>query len=267
LTRFYPLPTAIPHLPAGMLALCGIALALLICAVRLCYFTDYGSALPVWDQWDGEGWNLYRPLLLGTFDFHTLIEPHNEHRIAIPRLIAAGLFQANREQWDAIPLVVVNALIAGMTYAGFALYLLRRFAAPVGLVLAVLTALCALLAHGWENFLHGFQTPFFTLLAATLAGIVWTSTARVRWHQPLVCALSSTVAVFSLGSGLLLPPVLGFVLLLRWRDEDGASRRWLAVTLALLAALTLIAFGQRAPLPLPSVSFEKLLSAAAVLLS
>lgn len=35
----------------------------------------------------------------------------------------------------------------------------------------MLTALCALLAHGWEKLLHGFQTPSFTLLAAALAGI------------------------------------------------------------------------------------------------
>lgn len=256
-----------PRSPVGALVLCGIAMIVLIFAARLCYFAEFGSALPFWDQWDGEGWSLYRPMMLGTFDLQTLFEPHNEHRIVISRLVAAALFLANGEQWDVVPLILANGLLAGAIYTGFALYLLRKAAPPIGLPLAVLTLVSAVLCHGWENFLQGFQTAFFALLAATLAGIVWAAGARMRWHQPLVCGLLALVAVFSLGSGLLVAPLFGFVLLLRWRDQDSAGRRWLISTVALLAAVTLLALYMRvrtAPLPFP---LSAKLDAIAVLLS
>lgn len=256
-----------PRAPLGMFLLCGIAMIVLILAVRLCYFAEFGSALPFWDQWDGEGWSLYRPMMLGTLDLQKLFEPHNEHRIVTSRLVAAGLFLANREQWDVVPLIIVNGLLAGAIYTGFALYLLRKAAPPIGLPLAVLTILGGVLGHGWENFLQGFQTAFFVLLAATLSGIVWAASARMRWHQPLVCGLLAFVAVVSLGSGLLLAPVLGFMLLLRWRDQDSTGRRWLIATLILLAAVTMLAFHFRVRTSPASVPLTTMLDAAAVLLS
>src|SRR6266576_6839573 len=55
--------------------------SLLLFGIKLWLINFYGNATPVWDQWDAEAKNLYKPFLDGTLSWHQLFAAHNEHRV------------------------------------------------------------------------------------------------------------------------------------------------------------------------------------------
>src|SRR5437016_3472021 len=83
---------------------------LVIVGARLCLVADYGSSLPMYDQWDGEGATLFKPWRDGTLRLVDFVAPHNEHRMLPSKLLALGLLRLNG-QWDARLQMTVNAIL------------------------------------------------------------------------------------------------------------------------------------------------------------
>ena len=101
------------------------ALALMIFGARLWLIANYGSPLPILDQWDGEAAMLFKPFLEGTLRFADLFAPHNEHRIVLSRLLALALLRLNG-QWDSLVEMTINAAICAVAH-----FVGHRFASPV----------------------------------------------------------------------------------------------------------------------------------------
>src|SRR5580700_6563800 len=78
-----------------------IALASGVLGGKFLVIDRYGSDLPFWDQWDGEGDFLIHRFAENRLTFHQLFAGHNEHRIFFTRILVLGLYLANDRQWDA----------------------------------------------------------------------------------------------------------------------------------------------------------------------
>ncbi len=218
------------------LAACGAFL--LIFAVKLWLIGRFGSAVPFWDEWDGEAAAVYIPWMDGTFSLHDLLATHNEHRIVVTRLFSLLVFLLGG-RWDVIIMMVVNAAIHAATLVIIALLLTPsktpfRLARPLMLAFTVLV--CSI-PFGWENTLFGFQTPSYLLILfsfVSMSLIVGAPAFSPRW---LLGAASGLLSILTIASGALslVPSVgVGIIQMLRGRRR---GRREIAALLV-LAALT-----------------------------
>ena len=151
-----------------MLALIG--LFLLVAGARLWLIAGFGSALPIFDQWDGEGANLFKPWIDGTLRLADFFHPHNEHRIVVTRLLALALLQLNG-QWDSLLEMAVNAGICGLIAVVVAALLAHIFEAAHRPGILVAVALWFALPYGLENTLWAFQSSFYFLLIFSIIAI------------------------------------------------------------------------------------------------
>ncbi|MBI5426149.1 MAG: hypothetical protein HZA32_18910 [Opitutae bacterium] len=196
------------------LALCGIVVGLKLDVVH-----RFGSDLPMWDQWDAEGITVFVPWAKGGLTLEHLIRPHNEHRVALTRLLGMAELAVNG-QWDARLQCVVNAFLhAGLAIAlwGFARRLLGASGSAVGFVLAA--ALIGL-PISWQNVISGFHSQQYFLLLLSFSAIVLLPTSApgtARWWLGGVAGL---LALFSMASGLLAAvAVVAVALLQSWRGS------------------------------------------------
>ena len=181
-------------------------ICLLICAVaaaRLSLIHSYGSSVPFWDQWPGEGQQLLKPFLEGKLTLHHIFQPHNEHRIVFLRLLALGLFWLNG-QWDPLVECCANALIAALIPGLLAFIVWREldrrlfnFALVVGLLVWALPL-------SWDNVLWGFQSSWYIQIVFSL-GALWaigfTRSFSVTWWLGQVAGVC---AIFTQASGFLI---------------------------------------------------------------
>jgi hypothetical protein len=198
----------------------------------------FGSDLPLWDQWDAEAKQLYEPLAEGRWRVSDLFLPHNEHRVALTRLLSLAELHLNG-QWDARLQCVVN----GALHAAFAawLFLLARRglgAAWSPVLLAVIVPLTGL-PLAWQNVTSGFHSQQFLLLLLSLGtfGVLpFAPPFRGRWWGAVACAF---LVHFSMASGLLAAAVAAVLIGLRaWRDATPLRAQWpsLAVCAVAVAA-------------------------------
>jgi hypothetical protein len=153
----------VPYLRRPLLVIgFALAAACLVLGLKLVTINAYGSDVPYMDEWDAVGRVLLLPRSTGELRPAHFLEPQNEHRIVLSRLIAYSLLVANR-QWDATLEMTVSAVIHSCFCAALLLFARRyargfRFAA-VGLA----TLALFVLAFDWENTLQGIQSQFYLL--------------------------------------------------------------------------------------------------------
>jgi hypothetical protein len=218
-----------------------VGFALLAFSGKLWLLDRAGTDLPAWDQWDGESASALQPWVTHQLTAAKLVEGHNEHRIALTRLFAIGLFEVNDRQWDAL----VEATASCVVHVIFAVVLLviaRRFIRdPVwlGLCAALLIALVGLPVTP-ENTLSGFQVQFYFLLLFSVLHLWLTlecETFGWRWGLGQV---SAVLTLGTMASGFLSSAaVLG---VLGWRLMR--ERHWSRLQCASAAvALAVIGIG------------------------
>src|SRR6185295_14152935 len=210
--------------------LLGCSLLLAAIGAKFWIIGRYANATPFWDQWDGEAAAVYVPFFDSTLRFADLLEPHNEHRLLVSRLLGLALTAANG-LWDPIIQMMANALI----HVGFGLAVIARFHrsldddAFAGLAIGLLLIL--VLPFASESVLMGFQTHFYAFL---LLGFVAVTTIAGRpafspgW---LAGAAMAFAAFFTLACGALVALAAGLVVLARlalsvtsgWREWLGAA--------------------------------------------
>lgn len=179
-----------------------LSLFLTVVGSRLLLIDRYGSDLPHWDQWDAELVGVIQPYRNDTLNWENLIQPHNEHRILLTRLLVLGLFLENG-QWDAKLEMVVNVFL--QTLVAVAMFLLGKgqFGRAAIQMWWFVVAIAFSLPFGYDNTLWGFQSQFYLMSAFSLL-LFWVGSRR-PFHSAsyqsgllLVCA---TILLFTLGSG------------------------------------------------------------------
>lgn len=221
-------------------------LFLVILGLKFDVIHRFGSALPMWDQWDAEGLHVFVPQAahkLGPGDF---FRAHNEHRIALARLLGFAELATNG-QWDARLQCVVNAFLHAAF--GVFLYLFGRRSLSPRWHTAWFAFVAALIGPplAWQNAISGFHSQQYFLLPLSFGMIVLLPDASpwsVRWWLGAACG---ALALFSMASGLLAAAVVIAVMLLagwrRGRLIASGRNLWIGTALAsaVLLGLALVA--------------------------
>lgn len=203
--------------------------ALLPPAVILLAILAWGVDLPYSDQW------ALVPQLeardAGELRWIDLWQPHNEHRLFLPRLLMVELAQITG--WNIVGELVVNWLLACGILAAL-LHMVRETLPTRPWWLAPLLSCVVFNPSQWENWSWGWQIQIFLCVSAVVTGIALLVRAEVPWRfAAAVCC--GWVATLSFANGLLFWP-LALPLVAHPREH-----RWPRVGLWLVS--TVLCFG------------------------
>ncbi|MGA3067274.1 MAG: hypothetical protein ABSF29_10550 [Tepidisphaeraceae bacterium] len=183
------------------------SLAFLPAIVPLIVILMYGVNMPFGDEWDIAG-----PLFLkasnGTLKLADIIAQHNEHRIAMTRLImlAIGRLTHYNVKDQMVITWVVACAIAVLVYwiSRKSLFAAEDRGRPWIYLLWFLANLMIFNLIQYENWLWGMQVhfflPTFCLLAASLALLA----DLPRWVSFPIAILTCVISTYSAANGMLL---------------------------------------------------------------
>ena len=227
--------------PAYSWVLLWVGFFVLVVGARLIVVARYGSSLPMYDQWDGEGAMLLKPWKDGTLRLSDLFFPHNEHRMMPSKLLALGLVWLNG-QWDSRLEMTVNAILCGFIALAFAWAATRCFERPRHLAVLLVIACWSSFPYAWENTTWGFQSSFYIVIFFSLLAVwgLWLNEAYSSgWWIGIVAAL---IAGVSMGSGLLaMAVVIGLEAVRAFRSRQFPRGRIVTVVIC-SAILALFAY-------------------------
>ena len=224
--------------PAWLIA---AAVGLIAFAARLLYIQHFAVSMPFWDQWDGEGDNLLKPLLSGSLGLADLLHAHNEHRILPTKLVTLASYLATG-QWNNIYEARISAAIYAMIPAILVWHGIRIGASLRSRFLLIAVAICAaVLPYSWENFLVGFQSQFYFLILSAVLAV----SLAAAMHENIIAiggvVLLSVISVLTMASGLLTPVAAAVTYALAAWLLPG--RRWPSVlAICLLMAIAVVAY-------------------------
>jgi len=208
-------------------------------AVVLFWVGSFGVNVPIADDWDhvktSVRWHDHG------IDAQSLFAPHNEHCLAIPRLLNHAALVGSGGNYRAV--LFLNAAI-GIGALLVVLAFVSRWPLPTTTFAALAAAITALLSGWcqWQNWIWAFQTPWFLLPLMLVAGSV--AVARSKSVR-LAVAATSVAAILGplcMANGLFVGWALLPAVALRLADEPQRSRwRPLAITVGFVIAAT--AFG------------------------
>lgn len=215
------------------------AAGILGAALVLCWVGWFGVNVPINDDWD-----LVTPSLRWHehgLDARSLLAPHNEHCIAIPKLITHVVLKASGGNYRAV--LFLNAAVAIGSLA-VTLAFASRWPLPPALF-AVMAAASAGLVTAWcqwQNWLWAFQMPWFLLpLILVTAAVVVARATTVRMAV-VATGVAAMLAPLCLANGLFLGWSLLPALALRLAEEPRGGRwRPFAIAVGLVVAATTVA--------------------------
>ena len=145
---------------------------------------------------------------------HWLWAQHNEHRIVLSKfvLLLDYRFFRGREVF-----AVATAFAAQLSLLAALLWALRAIAGMRGTLwrsAAAVTMFSLFTTAQWENFLGGFQAPFFFVGFFLTVGIlallhrrrVETSAGAGDWNYAAIAVLAGAAATYSMANGILVWP-------------------------------------------------------------
>jgi hypothetical protein len=199
----------------------------------------YGSDVPYMDEWDVVGGLLLIPSAHGDLRARDFLQPQNEHRIILTRLLAYGIAVLDR-QWDPLLEMTVNAAIHAALCSWLVLFARRLVTGVRFVVAAVGLSLLFILPFGWENTLQGLQSQYYLLLWGAVGMFLLCVPAAplgARWWAGLAVGIAGLGTV---ASGFVAPAV---VLLLMGIRSAGARRLGIRETVAALLLASVCAAG------------------------
>lgn len=190
------------HQPSLRRALVWFSFFLIIVGARLCVVAQFGSSLPLMDQWDAEGAALYKPWLNGTLRARDLLVPHTESRMLPSNVLALTLLALNG-QWDGRVQMVVNTFICASMAVAVAAAAIRLLGNAQRTPVLVGVACLFAFPYGWENTTWGFQSSFYFLVFFSVIAI-WALVLHRAWSARWWMGVAAAVlACVSMASGLL----------------------------------------------------------------
>ena len=246
-----------PNLRIAVYAAC---LFCVVLGLKWATFDRFGSAMPDWDQWDAEAYYAIIPWFENDHFLQNIFTPHNEHRIVLTKLQNLALTVLNG-QWDARLQAVTNAILHSALATALWLLAVRLVApsprlplspspplpASPSLLLPSLWLLAVALFGfplAWQNVLGGFHSQQYWLLFTSFTAIVTLPFARPLTFRWWLGAATATLALLTMGSGLLAAAVVIVVVAFRILRRD-TTLRTVWPTLALCAALVAVGAATR----------------------
>jgi hypothetical protein len=201
----------------------GFGVGLIIVGLRWSLLQRYGNEVPYWDEWPAGAMNLFKPWTEMRFSWELLFAPHNEHRIALTRLWDLSFFSLNG-RWDPLLMQTLNAIVAGLNI-GLLTWFSGRSVTRLKTVWALVAAgLAFIVPFAYSNLLIAFQSQFFFLLLLGIVAISLWSRERTTWALTGGGLFCAGLALFSVGSGLLVAVTLAFAAV--WRGWHETNGRW-----------------------------------------
>jgi hypothetical protein len=225
--------------------LCVAVLVFTLFGAKIFLIRNFGSAIPYWDQWDGEAELLYKSYMNSTLSFAKLLSSHNEHRILTARVFSLVLFELDGG-WDPMLQMTANAgLHVGVIV--LVVLIIQRIIRPAQLLsLAVFSTLLFVLPIGWENLLAGFQSQFYFLLMFSLLALICFASAAalsIVWWAGILCLIA---AYFSMASGALTAAAALVVVVMQILSGGRkGSREYIAAVVLLIIAAVMMLFVQK----------------------
>src|SRR5882762_4855948 len=139
------------------LALQWIVLVSIVLVSRLWLVASYSTPVPILDQWDSEGAQLFKPWLQGHLTLTDLFRPNNEHRMVLSRILSIILLWLNG-QWDGRLEMVLSSVICCASAVLLAAILIRFTGARQKELIITMAAAWFALPYGHENTLWGLQS-------------------------------------------------------------------------------------------------------------
>jgi hypothetical protein len=233
-----------PPLLTALLAAC---LFCVVAGLKWATFDRFGSAMPDWDQWDAEATHLLTSWVEKDHFVQHLFEPHNEHRVVLTKLQNLTVTLLNG-QWDARLEAATNALVHSALAVALWLIARRRLPAYSHAPLWLLAVVLFGFPLAWQNVLGGFHSQQYWLLLLSFASIAVLPFARPWSAAWWAAGAAATLALFTMGSGMLAAAVVIVVVAFRlWRKETSLRAAWPA--LALCAALVTVGALTRVEVP------------------
>lgn len=181
--------------------------------------------VPTWDAWRLAP--TVADLAEGRFSPRALWEPHNEHRLVVPRAVMLAL--AHASDWDVRWEQAANLLVAFAQLAALAALTHRTVTpfAPAATpwLVATTSALIFNLA-AWQNWSWGWQIQIFLNVALVSATALGLGAWRARWSQTVGLVVLASAAALSFGTGLAVPLLVPLAMVAV--PTDVARRRRLA---------------------------------------
>jgi len=191
-------------------------------ALVLFWVGSYGVNVPIADDWDhvrtSVRWHD------DGIDVRSLLVPHNEHCLAIPRLLNHAALRASGGDFRAVLFFNAALGIAGLAVV-LAFAARWPLAAPV---FAPLAAAIALVTSGWcqwQNWIWAFQLPWFLLPLILVTAAVVVARAESVWSAVAATALAALLGPLCMANGLFVGWALLPALALRLADGP-AGGRW-----------------------------------------
>ena len=213
--------------------------ALILFAAKDALMARIALPLPFWDEWDG-AYVVLKPLLTHGQWLQSLFTAHNEHHIALTRLLIVGLYEISG-YYDVILQMIVNAAIHAATVAWVAVTLSKRLSILQSAAVLALVTFLNSIPFSWENTLLGFNTHFYLLLTLSFGSLICLSGAAAftgRWFAGMglgfVSFLTMSSSALTFGAAATLATIQLIV-----RRRQGV-REWIGVGLQLTAMGLLI---------------------------
>ena len=137
----------------------------------------YGFSIPFFDEWDAEGFATYVPLVKDQYDFASIFDSHNGHRITSTRLTFLTLFLLNGG-WDPELQMIFSAFLHALTGALVVYVIVRNKVERVDLCSVCAIVLVFSIPFSWMSVLVAFQTQFYFMIFFATLSIFFLSESR-----------------------------------------------------------------------------------------
>jgi hypothetical protein len=199
------------------------------------YIAAFDVNVPINDDWDQVAVSVH--WCQQGFDTASLLAPHNEHCLAIPRILSHAVLVLSQGNYRR--LLLVNGMI-GVAGLAVLLAFVSRWRMPLYAFIPLVLAIAALMSGWcqWQNWLWAFQMPWFLLPLMLIACATLVARARSAWVAVTVVAATALLGPLCMANGVF----MGWALLpALWMRVAGAPRQTRWQTIAVTCAICLVA--------------------------
>jgi hypothetical protein len=203
------------------------------------YIAAFGVNVPINDDWDQVAVSVH--WCLQGFDTASLLAPHNEHCLAIPRILSHAILALSQGNYRQ--LLLVNGMIAVVVLAALLIFV-SRWRMPLYAFIPMVLAIAALMSGWcqWQNWLWAFQMPWFLLPLMLIACATLVARARSAWVAVTMVAATALLGPLCMANGVF----MGWALLpALWMRIAGEPRqtRWQPIAVTCASCLAATIFG------------------------